>query len=70
MWTGTWALIYQSFQQLENDDEDCTFDLGKGSEEKKTYFLWSFAKPGGGGVSEGSEKTIKLFWKSIFSESM
>ena len=35
--------------------------LGKGSEEKKPYFLWSFAKPGGGGVSEGSEKTILLF---------
>ena len=26
---------------------------------KKTYFLWSFAKPGGG-VGEGSKKTIKL----------
>ena len=35
---------------------------GKGRGPKKNpYFLWSFAKPGGGGVSEGSEKTILLF---------
>ena len=34
--------------------------LGKGSEEKKPYFFGSFAKPGGG-VGEGSKKTILLF---------
>ena len=30
---------------------------------KKTYSekVWSFAKPGGGGVSEGGEKTKLLF---------
>ena len=33
---------------------------------KKREEVWSFAIPGGGGVSEGSEKTIQLFWKSIF----
>ena len=35
---------------------------------KKTYFLWSFAKPGGG-VGEGSKKTILLFWKVFFQRA-
>ena len=35
--------------------------IGKGAEEKKNVFLWSFANPGDGGVSEGSEKAILLF---------
>ena len=34
--------------------------LGKGS-KKKTEKVWSFTKPGGGGVSEGGEKTKLLF---------
>ena len=29
---------------------------------KKRGKVWSFAIPGGGGVSEGSEKTTLLFW--------
>ena len=36
---------------------------------KKTYFLWSFANPGEGGVSEGSEKTILLFEKVFFQRA-
>ena len=35
---------------------------------KKTYSekVWSFAKPGGGGVSEGGKKPNCFFEKSIF----
>ena len=36
-----------------------TFIIREGC-RKKTYFLWSFAKPGGG-VGEGSKKAILLF---------
>ena len=44
------------------------FKLGKGSGKKNriSYGLL----PNRGGVGEGSKKTILLFWKSIFSESM
>ena len=44
-------------------------NLGKGAEKKPVFFM-VFCQTGGRGVSEGSEKTILLFWKSIFSESM
>ena len=37
--------------------------LREGCRKKTPYFLWSFAR---GGVSEGSEKAIKLLWKRYF----
>ena len=33
----------------------------KGRVKKNSEKVWSFAKPGGGGVSEGGEKTKLLF---------
>ena len=44
--------------------------LREGFQKRKGEKVWSFAIPGGEGVSEGSEKAILLFWKSIFSMSM
>ena len=54
-------LTFSTFEIIGN--------LGKGSEKKPVFFM-VFCQTGGRGVSEGSKKTIKLFWKSIFSESM
>ena len=39
--------------------------LGKGSEKKPVFFM-VFCQTRGRGVSEGSKKTILLFWKIIF----
>ena len=44
---------------------------GKGRVPKKNpYFLWSFAKPGGGGSARVVKKPYCFFEKVFFSESM
>ena len=45
------------------------FFLGKGSEEKNSYFLWSFAKPGGGGSARVVKKPYCCFEKVFFQRA-
>ena len=48
-----------------------TLELREGCRKKTRIFYGLLLNQGGGrGVSEGSVKTILLFWKSIFSESI
>ena len=46
------------------------FNLGKGSEEKKSGKSVVFCQTRGGGISKGKQKTKPQVWKCVFSVSI
>ena len=52
------------------DQSICTIHSKGRVPKKNPYFLWSFAKRGGGGSARVVKKPYCFFEKSIFSESM